>query len=112
MADLLKLCKKYFGKKDLYEVFGITKDANEKESKNLRLLVFFVADFSVCREFDFCLTVRRAYHRLSLKVHPDRVAEDEKAEATEKFKVISAVHSILSTKSKRELYDKTGEYHH
>lgn len=80
---MLKLCKKYFGKKDLYEVFDIPKDASEKE-------------------------IRQAYRRLSLKVHPDRVAEDEKAEATEKFKVVSAVHSILSIKSKRELYDKTG----
>lgn len=33
MGDLLKLCKKYFGKKDLYEVFDIPKDASEKESK-------------------------------------------------------------------------------
>lgn len=52
--------------------------------------------------------VKRAYHRCSLKVHPDRVPENEKVEATEKFKVISAIHSVLSNKSKREIYDKTG----
>ncbi|KAL6960047.1 DnaJ subfamily C member 9, partial [Sarracenia purpurea var. burkii] len=45
---------------------------------------------------------------LSLKVHPDRVPDDEKLEATEKFKVVSAVHAVLSNKSKRESYDRTG----
>lgn len=52
--------------------------------------------------------VKRAYHRLSLKTHPDRVAEELKVEATEKFKVISAIYSVLSNKSQRALYDKTG----
>ena len=56
------------------------------------------------------ITVKRAYHRLSLKFHPDRVSEEQKTEATEKFKVISAIHSILSNKSKRQLYDKTGTF--
>lgn len=44
---------------------------------------------------------------MSLKVHPDRVKEDEKLEATEKFKVLGAVHAILSDKEKREIYDTT-----
>lgn len=52
--------------------------------------------------------VKRAYHRWSLLIHPDRVPEEQKAEATEKFKVISAIHSVLSNKAKRESYDKTG----
>ncbi|XP_065215372.1 dnaJ homolog subfamily C member 9 [Planococcus citri] len=80
---LIKLCQKFFGKKDLYEVFGITKTASDKE-------------------------IRRAYHRLSLKVHPDRVSDEEKLEATEKFKVVSAIHAVLSNKSKRKTYDRTG----
>lgn len=42
---------------------------------------------------------------MSLKVHPDRVKEDEKLQATEKFKVLSAVHVILCDKDKRSLYD-------
>jgi hypothetical protein len=33
MADLLKLCKKYFGKKNLYEIFDIETNATDKESK-------------------------------------------------------------------------------
>lgn len=44
---------------------------------------------------------------MSLKVHPDRVKDDEKLQATEKFKVLGGVHAILSDKDKRELYDAT-----
>lgn len=53
-------------------------------------------------------SVRKAYHKLSLKVHPDRVEESEKAEATEKFKVLAKIHSILNCKEKRAIYDETG----
>lgn len=52
-------------------------------------------------------TVKKAYHKLSLIVHPDRVNNDQKLEATEKFKVLSNIHEILSNKSKRALYDET-----
>lgn len=53
------------------------------------------------------ITVKKAYHKLSLKVHPDRVNDDEKLIATEKFKVLGGVHAILSDKNKREVYDIT-----
>ena len=56
----------------------------------------------------FCVLVKRAYHRLSLKVHPDRVSEKEKAIATRKFQVLSKVYSILSNEEARKLYDETG----
>ncbi|XP_063218083.1 dnaJ homolog subfamily C member 9 [Bacillus rossius redtenbacheri] len=82
--SLLELCEKYFGSKDLYDVLGISKSASAKE-------------------------VRKAYHRMSLRVHPDRVDEAQKAEATEKFKVLGKLHSILSDKEKRRLYDDTGD---
>lgn len=51
-----------FGCKDLYSVLGVDKSAKDTE-------------------------IRRAYHRLSLKVHPDRVEKDEVEEATRKFQV-------------------------
>ncbi|XP_041970937.1 dnaJ homolog subfamily C member 9 [Aricia agestis] len=79
---LLELCEKYFDTPNLYEVLQISESANDKE-------------------------VKKAYHKLSLKVHPDRVNEDEKLEATEKFKVLGSVHAILSDKEKRALYDET-----
>ncbi|XP_047528779.1 dnaJ homolog subfamily C member 9 [Vanessa atalanta] len=79
---LLELCEKYFNTSDLYEVLQISENASDKE-------------------------VKKAYHKLSLKVHPDRVKDDEKLDATEKFKVLGGVHAILSDKNKRELYDAT-----
>ncbi|XP_045509748.1 dnaJ homolog subfamily C member 9-like [Colias croceus] len=88
--SLLDLCKQYFNTTNLYEILQIDEKASDKE-------------------------VKKAYHRLSLKVHPDRVKEEDKLEATEKFKVLGAVHAILCDKEKREFYDTTksvddGEY--
>ncbi|CAG4916072.1 unnamed protein product [Colias eurytheme] len=88
--SLLDLCKQYFNTTNLYEILQIDEKASDKE-------------------------VKKAYHKLSLKVHPDRVKEDDKLEATEKFKVLGGVHAILSDKEKREFYDTTksvddGEY--
>ncbi|KAK0173342.1 hypothetical protein PV328_006557 [Microctonus aethiopoides] len=85
MAKLVDLCEKYFGSRDFYEVLKIPKTANDKQ-------------------------VKKAYHKLSLLVHPDRVDDDTKEEATEKFKLLSFIHSILSDNDKRKIYDETGQY--
>lgn len=45
---------------------------------------------------------------MSLVVHPDRVTDDDKEVATEKFKILGLVHSILSDVEKRKVYDQTG----
>ncbi|KAI8424334.1 hypothetical protein MSG28_002877 [Choristoneura fumiferana] len=79
---LLELCDKYFNTTNLYDVLGITEKSTEKE-------------------------VKKAYHKLSLKVHPDRVSEKDKLEATEKFKVLGSIHTILSDSNKRAAYDET-----
>jgi len=44
-----------------------------------------------------------------MKYHPDKVTENEKTEATEKFKVISRIHALLNDADKRKLYDDTGK---
>ncbi|XP_012283353.1 J domain-containing protein CG6693 [Orussus abietinus] len=85
MTSLLDLCEKYFGARNFYEVLKIPKTANEKQ-------------------------VKKAYHKLSLLVHPDRVSEDVKIEATEKFKVLGRIHSILNDNDKRKIYDESGHY--
>lgn len=41
-------------------------------------------------------------------MHPDRVSEEEKEEATEKFKVLAKIHEVLSDDNKRKLYDEQG----
>lgn len=51
-----------YSTRDLYEVLGVTKTASESE-------------------------IKRAYHKLSLKVHPDRVPPDEVKISTTKFQV-------------------------
>ena len=58
----LDTVEEQFGSRNLYAVLGVEKTAEEAE-------------------------VRRAYRRLSLKVHPDRAAPDEVASATERFQV-------------------------
>lgn len=55
------------------------------------------------------IVVKRGYHKLSLKVHPDRVHGDGKKTATEKFQVLGKIYCILSDKDKRAVYDETGE---
>ena len=52
--------------------------------------------------------VKKAYYRLSLQVHPDRVAESEKEEATEKFKVLTKLNAVLTDSDKKALYDQQG----
>lgn len=52
--------------------------------------------------------VKKAYYKLSLQVHPDRVSEEEKEVATEKFKVLSKLNELLSDTDKRALYDEKG----
>ncbi|KAL4235979.1 DnaJ subfamily C member 9 [Mactra antiquata] len=84
MPGLLEECRKYFDTVNLYDVLKIKKNASDTE-------------------------VKKGYHKLSLKVHPDRVDENEKEEATEKFQILGKVYCVLSNKEKRAVYDETGE---
>ncbi|KAG8238993.1 hypothetical protein J437_LFUL005050 [Ladona fulva] len=84
MSEFFDGCEKYFKTKDIYAILGVPKDATESQ-------------------------IRKAYHKLSLKVHPDRVDESSKEECTEKFKIVGKIHSILGDKDKRALYDETGD---
>nr|XP_022315746.1 dnaJ homolog subfamily C member 9-like [Crassostrea virginica] len=84
MPGLLDTCKDLFGSDDLYEILGIKKESSPKE-------------------------VKKGYHKVSLKVHPDRVSAKDKEEATKKFQILGRVYSILSDENKRGVYDETGE---
>ncbi|XP_030374448.1 J domain-containing protein CG6693 [Scaptodrosophila lebanonensis] len=79
----LELCEKYFETRDVYKLMNLKKDAKDKD-------------------------IKKAYHKLSLLVHPDRVQEAQKEEATEKFKVISKIYQVLTDAGKRALYDEKG----
>jgi len=70
-------------KKDYYEILGVAKDSTSVQ-------------------------VKKAYRSLALKYHPDRVSDDKKAEATERFKEISEAYGVLSDAKKRGMYDQYG----
>lgn len=53
--------------------------------------------------------MKKAYYKVSLKVHPDKVAGKNKAAATEKFQLLSKLYTILSDEKRRQIYDKTGK---
>ena len=68
-------------KRDLYEVLGISKTADEK-------------------------AIKKAYRKLAKKYHPDMNPGDKTAE--QKFKEVTDAYNILSDPEKRKLYDKYG----
>ena len=70
-------------KRDYYEILGVSKGADIK-------------------------TIKSAYRKLALKYHPDRVPEDRKKAAEEKFKEISEAYAVLSDPEKRSKYDRFG----
>jgi DnaJ family protein C protein 9 len=84
MPSLIATIEELFVTKNLYEVLGVDKDADEGK-------------------------IRKAYHKTSLKVHPDRAKPSERDLATKKFQALGAVFKILSDKDSRALYDESGE---
>ncbi|CAD5111439.1 DgyrCDS747 [Dimorphilus gyrociliatus] len=84
MSNLAEELRETFGNDNLYEILNV----NDKVSES---------------------NLKKAYHKASLKYHPDRVDEERKAEATKRFQYLGKVYSILSDKEKRKIYDETGE---
>lgn len=52
--------------------------------------------------------IKRAYRKLALKYHPDRVQVWEKEYSADKFKEINFAYTILIDTKKRGVYDKYG----
>ncbi len=69
-------------KKDLYEVLGVARDADED-------------------------AIRTSYRQLARRYHPDVNPGDPEAE--ERFKEVSEAYSVLSDADKRAAYDEFGE---
>uniref|UniRef100_A0A8C9FCH1 DnaJ homolog subfamily C member 9 n=1 Tax=Pavo cristatus TaxID=9049 RepID=A0A8C9FCH1_PAVCR len=80
---LLQDCQATFGAADLYCVLGVRREASPEE-------------------------IRRAYHRTSLRVHPDRAEPDAKEEATRRFQILGRAYAVLSDAEQRAVYDEQG----
>ncbi|KIL89569.1 DnaJ like subfamily c member 9 [Fusarium avenaceum] len=52
--------------------------------------------------------VKQAYRKAALKHHPDKVPQDQKNAAHEKFQAIAFANAILSDAARRKRYDETG----
>jgi curved DNA-binding protein len=67
---------------DYYQVLGVSRDATPDE-------------------------IKKAYRKLAMKYHPDKVKGDKKP-AEEKFKQISEAYAVLSNPEKKKEYDEFG----
>ncbi|XP_053436604.1 dnaJ homolog subfamily B member 3-like [Nycticebus coucang] len=68
---------------DYYEVLGVPRQASSE-------------------------VIRKAYHKLALKWHPDKNPEN-KEEAELKFKQVAKAYEVLSDTKKRDIYDRCGK---
>ena len=80
MTSLPATCEELFGTQDFYKVLGIKKSATSDQ-------------------------IKKAYHRASLRVHPDHASEEDKPECTRRFQCVSGVFAALSDEAKKALYD-------
>jgi molecular chaperone DnaJ len=69
------------GKKDYYDLLGVSRNAGEEE-------------------------IKKAYRKLALQYHPDRNPGDKPAE--DMFKQVSEAYQVLSDPQKRAQYDQFG----
>jgi len=53
--------------------------------------------------------IKKAYRKLAVKYHPDKVPPAQKTQAETKFKEISEAYAILSDEKKRKIYDQHGK---
>ena len=67
---------------DYYKVLGVAKDATASQ-------------------------IKKAYHQMALKFHPDK--NPDNAEAEKKFKQASEAYDVLSDEEKKKIYDTYGE---
>src|SRR5260370_22173992 len=68
---------------DFYAVLGVARTADEAE-------------------------IKKAYRKLAMRYHPDKVGAEEKVAAEAKFKEITEAYEVLRDPEKRAVYDRYG----
>lgn len=53
--------------------------------------------------------IKKAYRKLAVKYHPDKVPAAQKTQAETKFKEITEAYTVLSDEKKRKIYDRHGK---
>jgi DnaJ family protein B protein 4 len=81
--SLLDIFQPLMGK-DYYRTLGVSKDASPED-------------------------IKKAYRKLALKWHPDRVVPEKKDEAQKKFQEVGEAFEVLSDPEKKRVYDQVGE---
>lgn len=69
---------------EYYDILGVDKQCSQKD-------------------------VKKSYHKLAKKYHPDKAPDDKKEEYTQKFQKINEAYEILANEEKRSVYDKYGK---
>src|SRR6476619_6661079 len=70
-------------KRDYYQVLGVSRDASEED-------------------------IKKAFRKLAMKFHPDRVTDGDHKESEEKFKEAKEAYEALCDAKKRAAYDQFG----
>ena len=71
-------------RQNLYKTLGVSKDAAQND-------------------------IKKAYRKMALKLHPDKVPESEREESEKRFKDVGYAHDVLTDEEKRKRYDAYGE---
>jgi len=84
-SNFLSECEKAFGFTCLYRVLNLNKETAQPTD------------------------IKKAYYKLSLRYHPDKVTDELlKEDSKIKFQCLGKIYSILSDSEKKKLYDETG----
>ncbi|EPY31766.1 DNAJ protein-like protein [Strigomonas culicis] len=93
-----------FGNKNSLEHLTRNKDNNKINARLLALMNYYdVLGVSSTADEE---TIKRAYKRKALELHPDRVGRGQTAEEAELFKVITKANEVLTDAGERAKYDQ------